>query len=410
MPRIHPADEQATLDLATVHHNGKRTRVADLILLSALSLILLGFGVAIYLLPQKSYSEQENRTLQTMPELSMSVLTDNGFSHDIADFYADQFPTRSAFVGLKTLSEISLLRYENNGVLIGKNGYLIKRLEYGESEYDNIRKNLTAVASFSDTLDIPVTLSIAPRGIDVLTDYLPDYYATDRADAAWTVTLEAAERLGLSPVIFTEELRGSASVGTEVWFRTDHHWTPRGAYLAYMLLYDELGYYPMPLPMHFESLTAETLDAPFYGTTYSSAGMPWARADEMTFYHIPEEERYLCEIVDTGKSFYGFYDRTYLETKDKYGALIGGNNGHVRITDTAHPDKPTLLIVKDSFSHAVIPYLAQHFTLEILDLRYWRGSVSTLADECNAEQVLILLGLDSLASAPTLELLKYGMK
>jgi hypothetical protein len=88
MPRIHPADEQATLDLATVHHNGKRTRVADLILLSALSLILLGFGVAIYLLPQKSYSEQENRTLQTMPELSMSVLTDNGFSHDIADFYA----------------------------------------------------------------------------------------------------------------------------------------------------------------------------------------------------------------------------------------------------------------------------------------------------------------------------------
>ena len=99
-----------------------------------------------------------------------------------------------------------------------------------------------------------------------------------------------------------------------------------------------------------------------------------------------------------------------MEGKDKYGALIGGNNGHVRITDTAHPDKPTLLIVKDSFSHAMIPYLAQHFNLEILDLRYWRGSVNALADECDAEQVLILLGLDSLASAPTLELLKYGLK
>jgi hypothetical protein len=58
----------------------------------------------------------------------------------------------------------------------------------------------------------------------------------------------------------------------------------------------------------------------------------------------------------------------------------------------------------------MLPYLAQHFTLEIIDLRYWRGSVTALADEVDAEQVLILMGLDSMASAPTLELLKYGMK
>ena len=57
-----------------------------------------------------------------------------------------------------------------------------------------------------------------------------------------------------------------------------------------------------------------------------------------------------------------------------------------------------------------IPYLAQHFNLEILDLRYWRGSTAELASEIGADRVLILMGLDSLASAPTLELLKYGMK
>ena len=409
MPRIHPADEQATLDLATVKQSAARTRAADLTLLLLLSLILLGFGVTVFLLPHQDFSEQENRTLQTLPELSLEALTDNALSQDIADFYADQFPARSLLIDLKTLTEISLLRMENNGVLIGKNGYLIKRLEYGESEYENIRKNLAAVSAFTEGMTeagIPVTTAIAPRGIDVLQAYLPDYYATDRADAAWEVTLEAAEQLGISPVTFTEELRGSACVGTEVWFRTDHHWTPRGAYLAYILLFDELGY----MPTSIQNMTAETLDAPFYGTTYSSAGLSWARADTLTFYHIPEEERYLCEIVDTGDSFYGFYDRSYLEGKDKYGALIGGNNGRVRITDTAHPDKPTLLIVKDSFSHAVIPYLAQHFTLEIIDLRYWRGSVTALADEVGAEQVLILMGLDSLASAPTLELLRYGLK
>ena len=409
MPRIHPADEQATRDLATAKQTAARTRAADLTLLMLISLILLGFGIAIFLLPHQSFSEQENRVLQTMPDLTLDTLTDNALSGDIADFYADQFPARSAFVGLKTLSDISMLRMENNNVLIGKSGYLIKRLEYGEKEYENIRQNLTAVSSFTKGMTengIPVTTAIVPRGIDVLTAYLPDYYAADRADAVWQVIEDEAERLELSPVSFTAELQGCASVGTEVWFRTDHHWTPRGAYLAYVMLYDELGYYPTSI----QTMTAVTLDAPFYGTTYSSAGIAWSRADTMTFYHISEEERYLCEIVDTGKSFYGFYDRSYLEGKDKYGALIGGNNGHVRITDTAHPDKSTLLIVKDSFSHAMIPYLAQHFTLEIIDLRYWRGSVNALAGECDAERVLILMGLDSLASAPTLELLKYGLK
>ena len=266
MPRIHPADEQATLDLATTAQCGKRNRAVDLCFLLIISLFLLGFGVAIFLLPQENFSEQENRALQTMPVLSLDALTDNQFSADIADFYADQFPARTAFVGLKTLTEVSALRMENNGVLIGKNGYLIKRLEYGEDGYGNIRENLHAVSDFTRSMtdrNIPVTLAIAPRGIDVLTAYLPDYYSPIRADAAWEVTRQIAAETGLTPVLFNTELQGSASVGTEVWFHTDHHWTPRGAYLAYMLLADELGY----LPGSPSALTEETINAPFYGTT-----------------------------------------------------------------------------------------------------------------------------------------------
>lgn len=206
MPRIHPADEQATLDLATTAQCGKRNRAVDLIFLLIISLLLAGFGIAIFLLPQESFSEQENRALQTMPEISLKALTDNRFSADIADFYADQFPARTAFVGLKTLSEISALRMENNGVLIGKNGYLIKRLEYGEDGYENIRGNLHAVSDFTRSMadrNIPVTLAIAPRGIDVLTAYLPDYYSPTRADAAWEIVQRTAAETALAPVTFT---------------------------------------------------------------------------------------------------------------------------------------------------------------------------------------------------------------
>ena len=409
MARVHPADEQATLDLAVTKQNSGRIRAADCVFLIMLSLFLLGFGVTIFILPQESFSEQENRSLQTLPALSVDMLTDNELSGQIADFYADQFPARRAFVGLKTLSEVAMLRMENNGVLIGKDGYLIKRLEYDESGYDNLDANALAVADFNRVMvqkNIPVTLAIAPRGVDVLSAYLPDYYDTARADAAWTHVMETLVEAGISPVTFTDKLRQSAEGGTEVWFRTDHHWTPWGAYLAYTQLGETMGY----LPQSPAALTAEVASTEFYGTTYSSAGIPWASPDTLTFYHTPNEDSYVCEIVDTGKTFTGFYDRSYLDTKDKYSALIGGNNGHVRITDTRYPDKPTLLIIKDSFAHAMIPYLAQNFNLEILDLRYWRGSVSDLASEVGVDRVLILMGLDSLASAPTLELLRYGLQ
>lgn len=409
MARIHPADEQATHDLTLTAQQSGRTRAADVLLLIVLSLFLLGFGIAILVLPQEQFSEQENRTLQTLPAPSLSWLTDNELSQDIAGFYADQFPARETFVGIKTVFEMTLWRMENNGVLIGKQGHLIKRLEYTEDGYDNIRKNLAAVATLDDSMaqrGIPVTLAIAPRGIDVLTAYLPDYYDTTRAEAAWAVVREAADAGGITPLSFTDRLRTAAATDdTPVWFRTDHHWTPWGAYLAYTQLCETLGC----LPLSPAALTAEVASTAFYGTTYSSAGIPWAAPDTLTFYHTPHEDSYVCEIVDTGKTFTGFYDRSYLDTKDKYSALIGGNNGHVRITDTRYPDKPTLLVIKDSFAHAMMPYLAQNFNLEILDLRYWRGSVSDLADEVGAAHILILMGLDSLASAPTLELLRYGL-
>ena len=202
MPRIHPADEQATLDLATTQRVGKRLSIPDRIFLIVTALFLLGFGLMIFILPQESFSEQENRALQTMPAITPASLADNALSQDIADFYADQFPARGFFVGLKTLSEMSQLKYENNGVLIGKDGYLIKRLEYDEDGYENIRANTEAVADFGRIMaerDIPVTLAIAPRGIDVLTSHLPDYYDTTRANAAWTLTLEAAAEAGITP-------------------------------------------------------------------------------------------------------------------------------------------------------------------------------------------------------------------
>ena len=68
--------------------------------------------------------------------------------------------------------------------------------------------------------------------------------------------------------------------------------------------------------------------------------------------------------------------------------------------------KTCLLFIKDSFAHSLAPFLAQHYDLEIIDLRYYVGSTMALAREADA--VLLFVGLDSLASAETFRLLNFG--
>ena len=128
------------------------------------------------------------------------------------------------------------------------------------------------------------------------------------------------------------------------------------------------------------------------------------------YYRYDGDESYLVENVLTGDKIDGFYATSLLETKDKYSSFIGGNNAHVRVYDTAATGtKPTLILVKDSFAHSVVPFLALHFNLEIIDLRSYVGSVASLARETEACGVLILHGADNLAISDTLTLLGYGL-
>jgi len=58
----------------------------------------------------------------------------------------------------------------------------------------------------------------------------------------------------------------------------------------------------------------------------------------------------------------------------------------------------------------VVPFLAQHYNLEILDLRYYRATTAAFLAENEVDSVLILCGLDSMATSNLLESLPVGME
>ena len=56
-------------------------------------------------------------------------------------------------------------------------------------------------------------------------------------------------------------------------------------------------------------------------------------------------------------------------------------------------------MVKDSFAHSLIPYLADHYSeIIMVDLRYYTGSVSALVQNENIDRVLVVYSIDNLAT------------
>ena len=93
------------------------------------------------------------------------------------------------------------------------------------------------------------------------------------------------------------------------------------------------------------------------------------------------------------KEIHSLYAKEKLATKDKYSVFLGGNFSHISIkADTA---RPCLTLIKDSFANALIPYLAEHFDLEIYDLRYFKGSISKELERKEENNILILYGIDT---------------
>lgn len=409
MAKLHPADVEANRLMDLQRELAPADRRRNIVLIIVCAVLILSLAVTIYCLPHRDFSEVENTALQTFPRVSsagkfLDRIWDGRFMAELKDFYTDQFPLRDALVAAKAAGELALGKTENNDVILAEDGYLVKRIEYNAREIETLQANLEAVLAFGDAVDLPVTFALAPRAVDVLQRYLPSHCSVARGKAVWE-TVDAYTSAGGALISLRDSLAAAAEAGEDVWYRTDHHWTTLGAYYAYAELGEALGY----VPAAREQFTVETAADDFRGTTYSASGFNWIPGEPMQFYRWAGDENCLLEIFAGEKvidSFGGFYDRSYLEKKDKYSAFLSSNNAYMRIT--SGEDKPTLLLIKDSFAHSVVPFLGQHFNLEILDLRYYRGTTAAFLAEHEVDGVLILCGLDSLATSGLLTALPLG--
>ncbi|MBD2869025.1 DHHW family protein [Paenibacillus arenilitoris] len=371
-------------------------RDAKLRSITALALLVFvgAMAAANLLTPDRSFSESENRVLESLPALTLRSFLSGTFAADYEDYATDQFALRDVWIGLKTDTDRLMGKRDSNGVYLGEDNVLIQHFEAPTNE--EIAGRASAIRSFNRaTPGLRKYVMLVPTAAALHRDKLPAFAPVGDERAALNRVREA-----LGPGIPFVDVYSALDAEREayLYYRTDHHWTTKGAYFAYRALCDLMGI----TPKDEEAFDIRQATDTFYGSLHSKSGFRHLPPDRIDLY-VPREESFIqVKYVDEGLTADTLYALDQLSKKDKYAVFLNGNHALLRIA-TAVPGGKKLLVVKDSYANSLIPFLTEHFAeIDVVDLRYYGESLTSLVQERHYDDMLILYNTNTFFADPSI--------
>lgn len=368
----------------------KTQRISQIIMVSVFLVFIFGFCVWTFLLKDREFSEMENRSLAQFPEFSWKNLKEGAFTDGLEKYMSDQLPFKDELVTLKTDTERLLMHDLQNGVYFGKDGYYLQNYKENTAQ---VEKNISCINDLAELCPgKDISLLLIPNSISVMSDKLPDVNTTQDQQK----TIDRIKQGLDSSVKFycpMQELKDAAKDGTQVFYKTDHHWTSDGARVAFDGFMKFLGEDELKADYSVKELSG------FLGTLYSKA--PTAFADKETMKLFTDKNNKLTvkytdanrnETTDT------LFDSSFEDKKDKYSTFLGGNYSMVEIKSDNAQKKENVLILKDSYANCAMPYFTSMYSnVTMLDMRYYHMQeldVSDYIKQKNIDKVILLYNVD----------------
>lgn len=356
-------------------------------------LFLFGFSLLDFFWPDRESSELENRPLAQLPRFTWAGLfsEDSPWTAKYGEYVKDQIALRDSWIDLKSRAESVLLKTENNGVWLGKDHQLFaKFLSVGK----RFEVNLGAVERMAERHPGKVHVMIVPSASLVLSDKLPWQVPIADENACHDAI---AQRLKGKAIVY--DLRDTllAHKDEYIFYRTDHHWTSEGAFIAYQAFAQQNS-----LPVFDKSAFIEQHVPDFYGTNYSKARPFNAKSDVITYYDLPNQLSVYQTNADGSETVTAgpLYAKSDFETRDKYKAFLRGNNGYSVLEGNG---SGSILVVKDSYANALIPYLtADYAAIGIVDYRYLNERIDSLMDRGGYDEILLVYSFQGFMNDLTL--------
>jgi len=370
-----------------------RLHLFNKILTVILIVFLTSFALLFILLPDQAFSETENRMLQKKPAFSWDNLISGKFGSAVENYVADQFAYRDMWVSLKSAAELILQKKDNNGVYFGREGYLLQKPEKLDAAL--LAENIDAVNRFAANIPAKVYFLLAPSSVQVLADKLPHFVAPHPVNDQYISTKKL-----LSPKIkFIDTGPALAAHRQEyIYYKTDHHWTTRGAYYAYREAGPLLDYKPLDI----NDFTIEQVSSDFYGTLHAKSGHRFILPDVVQLFKPKRNFSCRVEYVNEKKTDQSLYAKEHLLQKDKYAVFLDGNHALVRI-NVQNQTGRRLLVVKDSYANCLLPFFANHYDeMHVIDLRHFNTSLQGYVKQYGLNEILFVYNALSFAGDPAI--------
>lgn len=373
-----------------------------------------GIGLAGIFTKDRDFSENENRYLASVPKFSWPDFWSGEFQDKLETYLNDQIWQRDGWITVKTAVEKLCGDTDIGGAYVGRDGYDFEKILPEDVDDALVERNIAAVADYleycSATIDEKsLSFMLVPTSGLVLEEKLPDHAILFDQRAYIGRIAEAMS--GYSFISPEEVLREHAQEG--VYYHTDHHWTTRGAFFAYQDWCGKTGH----TVRSEDDYEVKQVSDSFRGSLYSKILDYDSVYDSIeTMQRIPTVEELASAQMDgysitaDGKELEGIYQEEYLDKKDKYAYFFGGNYGEVRIGHTEKKGKGNLLIIKDSFANAFVPFLMEDYdNLYMIDLRYYSGDMTSYIEENQITDVLVLYNVANFISDKNIYKLSRGL-
>lgn len=232
--------------------------------------------------------------------------------------------------------------------------------------------------------DVTLYNLIIPTSIEF---YLPERYKSVTSPQKPNIENIYSQ---LDPRIKRVDAYSAIQAHTEeyLYFRTDHHWTGRGAYYAYTAFCEAAGLQPVAL----DSLEQRTLPD-FVGTLYKQAqdSQMLKNPDQVDYWLMPVE--YTATQFRRGSPFYGIEVPLlgeYAKGGNSYSVFLHGDYPLTKIV-TGNKNGRKIAMVKESFGNAFAPFLINNYEeVYVVDQRYFELNLPAFLEENGIHELLFI--------------------
>ncbi len=397
---------------------------------------LFGMPFLYFMLPKQKTSVDEKRKLAIVPDLNYDSYIKGAWADSIDSYVDDHFPFRTAMVDmaveLQSWKGVHLKEQEK--IFVSEKPKVQKK----KTESDSTASKMDFLDEFEQAYSgsmLIINGSVYPMGggspamskhfAKMVSEYAEQLRGEARVFSAVAPlssafipvekyknyntqnknTLKAIGSSLSNGAIFCdlfEEMNKHA--GEKMYFSTDHHWKPIGAYYAYAAFCKAAGFEPVPVNK-MEKRTKYN----FLGSLYQHTLDPSVRNNPDTMeYYIPKVTTNAVRFTPYG------YNKTSKSSVfahsasggNTYSTFISGDAPMMRINTNVKNGKKAI-VIKNSYGNAFVVYLISHYEeIWVVDFRYSKQNIIETIRKNKINDMIFAMGMYGAMSKGTINMMR----